>query len=226
LFRDPSRQDLESLYHASWSDPERHIDETGATDSDLAKTYIARLARSIGRKDLRGMRILDYGAGRGALLRALLDAGSEACGIEPYGYRFLQAKGYTVYPSIGDLPSGIAFDGIVLLDVIEHLKNPRKVLASCKRLLAENGWIYISTPNAAGIKARLARDRWGELYNRSHVFFFSPKTLRGLVTHSGFHNVRRLTWFVNYRRHPAVSVLHWVLQSTRMDGELRFLGHA
>ncbi len=226
MFRDPSRQNLDSLYQASWSDPENHIDETGATDSNLAVMYITRLAGSVGRKDLRGLHILDFGAGRGAMLQALRNAGAEPCGIEPYGYRYLQDRGFTVYPSIGDLPRGSTFDGIISLDVIEHLQNPREDLESCRRLLAENGWMYVSTPNAASLKARLSRGRWVELYNCSHISFFSPETLRSVFSRSGFRNIARLNWFIDYRRNPAVTVLHWALQTMQLDGELRFLGYA
>jgi 2-polyprenyl-3-methyl-5-hydroxy-6-metoxy-1,4-benzoquinol methylase len=216
---------LEGLYRTSWQDPHRHIDETGATNDALASTYIAQLTRSIGRNDLRGLRILDYGAGRGAMLEALLDSGVDACGIDPYGYRFLQSKGFAAYHSLEELPLGTTFDGVISIDVVEHMQNPCADLSALRNVLPRSGWIFISTPNAAGIKARLFRDRWTEVYNRSHMFFFTPETLRLVLRRSGFLDAERLRWSINYRRNFAVSILHRFLQLTRTDGELRFLGY-
>ena len=226
LIRHVPADSLEALYKGSWSDPGGHIEATGATDPTLARIYLDRLAHSLGRKDLRGLRILDFGAGRGAVLAALREAGADAVGIDPFGHGFLRAAGYTVHPTIAALPRGTAFDGILSVDVVEHLPNVVEDLASLRKILAANGWIYISTPNAAGIKARVLQDRWAEAHNPSHLFLFSPGNLALALERSGYRKVQGLKWIIDYRRNPAVSILHRFLQIARMDGELRFLGFA
>lgn len=42
---------------------------------------------------------------------------------------------------------GIEFDAIILADVLEHLKNPEKVLKEASSLLKDGGYIYVSIPN-------------------------------------------------------------------------------
>lgn len=214
------------MYQGSWADPGGHIEATGATDSLLARIFLEKLAHSLGREDLRGLRILDFGAGRGAMLAALRECGADAAGVEPYGYDFLRAAGFTVFPTIASLPPGMVFDGILSVDVVEHLPNVCDDLAALRKMLAENGWIYVSTPNAAGIKARVFQERWSEANNPGHLFLFTPRTLALALERGGYRRVRRLKWFVDYRRNPAVSLLHRFLQMASMDGELRFLGFA
>jgi 2-polyprenyl-3-methyl-5-hydroxy-6-metoxy-1,4-benzoquinol methylase len=227
LFRHPasSREELEVLYQTSWNDPTNQIDETGATDSYLGQIYIKELAKSLGKSDLKGLQILDYGAGRGAMLKALLDAGAEVYGIDPFGFEFLRSNGYKVFRSINELPDGIQFDGIVSLDVIEHLDYPWDDYRKLKEFLYENGWLYISTPNATGINARFYRTKWREIANRGHLFFFSPTTLERTLEKSGYKNIKRLQWFINYRRGFITSVFHWVFQFLKIDGELRYLAY-
>jgi 2-polyprenyl-3-methyl-5-hydroxy-6-metoxy-1,4-benzoquinol methylase len=227
LIRNAAAADLENLYRGSWADdPGVHTEATGATDSMLAGMYLARLARSLGRKDLRGLRILDFGAGRGAMLAALREAGTDAIGVEPYGFDYLRSAGFAVHPEIESLPRGISFDGIICVDVVEHLPKAGDDLAALRSRLAENGWIYLSTPNAAGIKARILRDRWSEARNPGHLLLFTPCTMAFALERSGYRRVRRLKWFIDYRRNPAASLLHRILQTLWMDGELRYLGYA
>jgi 2-polyprenyl-3-methyl-5-hydroxy-6-metoxy-1,4-benzoquinol methylase len=214
---------LQDIYRTSWSNPADEIEETGATSPELANLFVSELAKSLGRNDLKGLRILDYGAGRGAFLKALLDAGVDACGVEPFGYEFLKQNGYKAFRSLDELPKGIIFDGIVSLDVVEHLGVPWDDYKKIKDYLTTNGWLYLSTPNAAGINARYYRARWREIRNRGHLYFFTPATLEQVFEKSGYRNIKRLQWFINYRRGPVVSILHRFLQIVRIDGELRYL---
>lgn len=38
------------------------------------------------------------------------------------------------------------FDNILLIEVLEHLENPKKVLKECYRILKKNGFLYMSIP--------------------------------------------------------------------------------
>ena len=225
LFRDPvpSPEQLEDLYTTSWSDPGIQVNETGATDLHLARVYAHQLARSLRKNDLKGLRILDYGAGRGAMTKVLVDAGADVCCVDPYGYPYLQQSGYKAFPSLQDLPQGIVFDGIISLDVAEHLPVPWDDYRTLNQRLSENGWLYLSTPNAAGIRAQSAQGKWRELHNRGHLFFFTPSTLQRLLVKSGYNNIRRLRWYINYHKGPMRVFSHWLLQLLWIDGELRYL---
>jgi 2-polyprenyl-3-methyl-5-hydroxy-6-metoxy-1,4-benzoquinol methylase len=219
----PALKELEVLYQTSWDDPTNQIDETGATSLDLSQMYIRGIANSLGRKDLKGLRILDYGAGRGAMLRSLMNAGVDAYGVEPFGFEFLRQNGYKAFRSMDELPQGLVFDGIVSLDVVEHVNTPWESYGKLKEFLTETGWLYLATPNAAGINAQYYRAKWREIANRGHLYFFTPTTLELTLEKSGYYKIRRLQWFIDYRKGPILKSLHWLLQFLRMDGELRYL---
>ena len=53
--------------------------------------------------------------------------------------------------------SEIKFDGILLLDVLEHLYNPIKVLEECASHMKIGSYIFIHVPHHGGISARFKR---------------------------------------------------------------------
>lgn len=219
----PSLDELGTLYETSWDDPIHQLDETGATSPDLAHEYGVKLAKSLGQDNFKGLHILDYGAGRGAMLKALRDLGAEIYCIEPFGHEFLREEGFRAFRSLSELPENIRFDGIISLDVIEHVPVPWAIYGDMQKYLAEDGWLYISTPNAGGINAQYFRSKWREFYNRGHLFFFTQKTLELTLKKSGYNNIKKLQWFINYHRGVLPSLLHWLLQFMHQDGELRYL---
>ena len=72
-----------------------------------------------------------------------------------------------------DVAKGIPgqFNYIVMIDVIEHLKDEKVALDNVKAMMAKDGTLILSTPN------RLSRYRKGE----SHVREYAPKELEGIL---------------------------------------------
>lgn len=74
----------------------------------------------------------------------------------------------------GDIVKGITgqeFNYVVMIDVIEHIKDEKKALDNVKKMMAKDGTLILSTPN------RLSRYRKGE----SHVREYAPKELEGIL---------------------------------------------
>ncbi len=71
-------------------------------------------------------------------------------------------------------------DVIVLLDVIEHLPEPRETLALCRQQLNPGGIIVITTGDFASMAARLAGTRWRLMTPPQHLWFFTPESIRRL----------------------------------------------
>ena len=93
----------------------------------------------------------------------------------------------------GDIVKGILgqdFDYIVMIDVIEHIKEERMALENVKKMMAKNGTFILSTPN------RLSRYRKGE----SHVREYAPKELEGILKRAFVSVALR-----NYRLEPLAS---------------------
>jgi len=219
----PAAENLEVLYQNSWSNPNRNVRETGGTNAVLAGIYAERLAESLGRSDLAGLRILEYGAGRGEFLQALTQRGAETCGVEPYGEAHLRERGCRVYRGLEDIPPGLRFDGIVTVDVIEHVVDVAQILRRFREFLEGNGWLYIATPNPLGLNARIRRSGWREAKKPGHLLFFPARTLEAVLCQTGFIGCRRLRWNVPYVRGNVRRAKDFLLSKMRLDGELRYL---
>jgi len=228
MFRNPRPADgaLEKLNTASWSVPAAARAETGGTTDRLARLYAACLAHALGAERLDGLRILEFGAGRGEFLAALCANGAEVCAVEPYGCDLLLRRGFEAYPSLGDLPRGQPLDGVVTVDVIEHLARPWEDLAAMRDLLKPGGFLYVSTMNARGLNAMLSRSRWREIRKEGHLLFFTAETLQRVFTAAGFDAPQRLRWRIPYHMSALRGALDFALQTLSLDGELRFLARA
>ncbi len=221
----PDVMTLDHLYHAAWESPRVHSAETGGTTDALARDYVRHLLVTVGLSDLDGLRLVDLGAGDGSMSRALLERGAEVHAVDPFAYDELRAQGIDAYRSIGDLPAHAPFDGAVCLEVIEHLTDPWIQLKKLRAALRSSAWLLVTTPNAAGLNARLNADRWREVRKPGHIVWFAPRTLEGLLQQTGFERWRRLEWPVDDGISSA-SLPRRLLQLLGLDGSLRYLAYA
>jgi SAM-dependent methyltransferase len=219
----PSHQELADLYKHSWLHPSENLFETGSTGLHLSRHYVHKLADSLDVPNFKGMNILEFGAGRGDLLQALAENGAEVTAVEPFGYKELCARSLPAYRSLDDLPQGVQFDGVVTVDVIEHLARPWEVLGRLQEFLKSTGWLFISTPNPHSLNSRLHGERWREAKKQGHLIFFSPQSMMLQLQQSGFSNARRLRWFTGYGKPPLERIVQYLLQGLGIDGELRYL---
>lgn len=77
------------------------------------------------------------------------------------------------------------FDVIVLLDVIEHLVDPARVLALCSRHLESGGAIMITTGDFSSLYARLSGRNWRLMTPPQHLWYFTPKSMTRLSASVG-----------------------------------------
>lgn len=91
-----------------------------------------------------------------------------------------------------DVPEG-GFELVICSEVIEHVSDPVKLLEQCKRLMAEDGWLIITTPNAA-VHHRAGSD-WKELSaDFDHIALFNDASMRECMKRAGLRTVEVLTW--------------------------------
>ncbi len=228
IFRDPfpGESELANYYSEGWKEPEENIVETGSTDEVIARCLADSLTDTLAIRSLSGMRILDFGAGRGAMTLELMKRGAKLVAVEPFGYQFLAERGVSVYRDLAHLPDELSFDGIVSLEVIEHLRDPGGVLAGLYKRLSPGGWLLITTPNAAGLLARLMGQRWREAAKPGHIVFFTPTALSKILEKNGFSQVQRPRWLIRYpRASPLRALLHFGLQKLAVDGGLRVVAY-
>ncbi|MFA6310830.1 MAG: bifunctional glycosyltransferase/class I SAM-dependent methyltransferase [Sterolibacterium sp.] len=144
--------------------------------------------------------ILDIGCGEGFFAERLVAQGSRVTGIDilPQPRRraalgkYIQADldqglGQAI-PELGDS----RFDRVLLQDVLEHVRNPAKLLTDCHQLLRPQGLLLVSVPNVANITVRLAllfgRFEYAErgILDKTHVRFFTRKSARRLLESAGY----------------------------------------
>ncbi|HVH73774.1 MAG TPA: class I SAM-dependent methyltransferase [Stellaceae bacterium] len=226
LFRHPlpTEAALAELYTTGWRN-NRHT-ETGGTDAEIARILVERLSELLPGRRFLNTRILDYGAGRGAVALELMKVGANIAAVEPFGCEFLTSLGITAYRDLAQLPEGSQFDGIVCLDVVEHLREPRRALADLYRRLSSQGWLLIQTPNIASLPAMLKGRHWHEATIPGHLVLFTPAALRKALRESGFRRVRRLRWVIHYPRASLLRALvHSGMQALAIGGNMHMVAY-
>jgi SAM-dependent methyltransferase len=98
------------------------------------------------------LRVLDVGAGSGALSLACADAGHEVTAVEPSGAldaAVMQAAGVRVVADAWPTHSlsGETFDLVVCVQMLEHTLTPATIAASVSAALARDGRAYIEVPS-------------------------------------------------------------------------------
>ena len=176
--------------------------------------YIApQVIKLLGRLQVR--RVLDIGAGNGALCSMIADIGCEVVGIEydKQGVELARAAhpaipfyNYGVQDDPADLLSAESrFDAVVSTEVIEHLFAPHLLTAYAAATLRGGGFLIVSTPYHGYLKNLVLSilDKWDvhhtSLWHGGHIKFWSRATLTQLLAESGFrvlefHGVGRMPY--------------------------------
>jgi SAM-dependent methyltransferase len=110
---------------------------------------------------IRGSRHLDIGCDTGLLLSvAARFFGTTPVGIDiaRRAVQIARADGLEVYHSdLPGIPELTGFGLITIIDVLEHVPDPRTFLADVSRRLMPGGFCYIETPNVGSIVYRIGR---------------------------------------------------------------------
>ena len=90
----------------------------------------------------------------------------------------------------GNLAAIGMLDVIVLLDVIEHLPDPRGTLSLCASHLNPGGIIVITTGDFGSLAARTAGVHWRLMTPPQHLWYFTRESLRRLAPSLGLSLAR------------------------------------
>lgn len=138
-----------------------------------------------------GARVLELGSGAGHFVRHALARGWEVHAVEPAGQpaaRLARDPRVRVHREAAEaitVRSG-SFDAVFAWMVVEHLENPLAVLRKIAEALRPGGYFVFSVPNAGSWEFSLFGSRWYALQVPTHLWHFSPRTLRRLLVECGF----------------------------------------
>ena len=135
-----------------------------------------------------GSRILDIGCANGNKVLFFNKKGFQAKGIDlsEEATTFGRTKfGLDLHrTSIEDYTTQERFDAIIMLDFIEHIRNPNAWAEKVSELLKPNGVVVITTPNF--ILQQMVGDNWiGFNMSFEHLYFFSPNSIKSLIDRVG-----------------------------------------
>lgn len=138
--------------------------------------------------------VLDIGCATGGLLYRIKQKGfKNVTGLDPSpACAALAWRRYEI-PVLTKTISELAelqekYDFIILVGVLEHLRDVRSHMEIVKRLLTRTGRVFIEIPDA------LRFDQWPDApfqqFSMEHVNFFSSASLQNLMSVTGFYEVQ------------------------------------
>lgn len=150
----------------------------------FARGTLGNLLRRLVRAGLKKTdSILDYGCGNGLFVQYLGERGyNRAAGYDPYVSRF------------ATLDPGSRFDCVVANDVIEHVEDPRALVAQCAKLCRPGGLVYIGTADSEPVDMSDLGPHVMRLHQPFHRIILTQSGLTALALEPGLELLR------SYRR--------------------------
>ncbi|MCL2410702.1 MAG: class I SAM-dependent methyltransferase [Treponema sp.] len=141
--------------------------------------------------------VLDIGCATGSLLASLHERKWRVTGVEispcaDYAKKVRNLDVRSEKLEDNNFPDK-SFDVVLASHLIEHLNDPKTFLAEIHRILKDEGYCFITTPNISGFQARLFKNRWRSAIF-DHLYLFSAVTLKKLLRNTGFKIESIHTW--------------------------------
>jgi 2-polyprenyl-3-methyl-5-hydroxy-6-metoxy-1,4-benzoquinol methylase len=150
-------------------------------------------------------KIIDIGTGNGLFVKLLLKHGYldvSAQEIPGTDLRELEKLGCNIYYGFDykNIPPN-SFDLVTILDVAEHVINPREFFQACYNMLTNPGIIYFHTPVVArmdrlvqnllknSLATKLGTSWQIGRTNIFHLQIYTPKSLQIMLNQCGFRNI-------------------------------------
>lgn len=132
----------------------------------------------------------EVGCGNGGFMLEMTRRGWTAEGLEvsPQGAESARALGFHVQsvPLEAAVAPQRRPDLVAAWMVLEHLHAPVSALTNVASWLSPGGYLVASVPNIASLEFSVFKDAWYALQVPTHLFHYTPETLRKVLDAAGF----------------------------------------
>ena len=190
--------------------------------NQVSKFDIARFQSTVSflKRFLRkpGTRILEIGCSTGSLLSLLKENGFDnVVGIDPsptcaeaaqrlYGIR---VQTNTLFEA--DVKAA-SIDVLIMVGVLEHIRELKTALKKCWKMLSDDGLIYIGVPDASCYAK--GDDAPFQEFSLEHINFFGPHSLKNLMIANGFKEVSLEKSMVEANYRTTTPAIHSIYQKS------------
>jgi 2-polyprenyl-3-methyl-5-hydroxy-6-metoxy-1,4-benzoquinol methylase len=186
----------EEVYFETWG-----IKNQETMVKELKKKTFRSRFKLIEKELKQGDHILDCGCATGYLLEVAQEKGYIPFGVDLSEFAAKEAikkfGGNRIY--LGQLEEARfldnpekKFSAVFLMDYIEHVRNPGKVLKLVAAMLNEHGNVVISTPKMNSLTHLVMQNGWSH-YKEEHLFYFTFKAIKALLQVCGFTDIQEHT---------------------------------
>lgn len=178
------------------------------------------------------LRALDVGGGAGWELSAVRSSDpriqdSMVVDLDPNAAELAKANGHRYFCGrIEDFESDESFDLVLLLNVIEHVQDPVRVLEKVRALLSPGGVALLKTPNYDAFDARVFRHQsWAGYHCPRHWVLFTKESFTRAAERAGLGV--RVAEYTQGAPFWAASTLAWLARRglARVDRERPVVYH-
>jgi SAM-dependent methyltransferase len=174
------------------------IEKDGRLDPGIELYVYADIIYNLNNRVALG-KLLDVGCAMGHFLEFARRYGWDVEGVEcsPYAARYgAERFGLKVHPVCVLSDAHLQPDSYtccVMVEVVEHLPDPRETLNEIWRVLQPGGIVYLTTPNFASYRSLMLREDWHAVIPIGHLYYFDSASLGKLLASVGFIDVENLT---------------------------------
>lgn len=164
-------------------------------------------------KQFKIQKVLDFGSGKGEMLKAL-QSDFDVKGLEPevHARQICVEAGFSVETSADVyIKLSETFDLVTLFHVVEHFYEPQNELSKIYKLLAPGGLLVLETPNSQDALLTIYNsDPFSKFtYWSHHPMLHSQASLTNLLSSSGLNVIKN----VGIQRYGLANHLYWLARN-------------
>jgi 2-polyprenyl-3-methyl-5-hydroxy-6-metoxy-1,4-benzoquinol methylase len=191
----PSEDQLQEIY-------QRDGQEYWTTDAMMQFAFSPSKSRreiAFLRRFTSSGRLLDIGCSTGSFVKAAIDCGFHAEGIDICEPTVEAGQRLGLPLAVRDVirdEMKREYDVVTLWATLEHLADPMSTLRRASDLLRCGGLLVVSVPNYASL-TQLLLHKWDRYVCDEHLNYFTPRVLADVIESHGLHVAGKITFGFN-----------------------------